>query len=245
MNANIGIMKNNLEGSSIFLSASIPSPDRDKRYYINTNPLDITDAVVAISKIIFSEGGKIIYGGHPTISPLILSVARIFKQYYKQENLPLVSIYQSKFFESKISQFTEELINLELGEINWTNSVKNDKDLSLMLMRKEMIESRNIVAAIFIGGMEGIAEEFKLFVESHPNFPMYLIASSGGATRFLFENQFAYYYKEVFKWNYFDENLINDLRNSKQFLFLAKEIVSDIIKKGNIQIPGGTKKNPR
>lgn len=232
MNTNIGIMKNNLEGSSIFLSASIPSPDRDERYYINTNPLDITDAVVAISKIIFSEGGKIIYGGHPTISPLILSVARIFKQYYKHENLPLVCIYQSKFFEGKISKFTKEFINLKLGEINWTEPVNNDRDQSLMLMRKEMIESSNVVAAIFIGGMEGIAEEFKLFVESHPNLPMYLIASSGGATRSLFENQFFNFYNNVSKWNYFNENLINDLRNSKQFLFLAKEIVSDIIKKG-------------
>jgi len=78
LNANLEIMKNKLDGSSIFLSASIPSPDRDEKYYINTNPLDITDAVVAISKIIFREGGKIIYGGHPTISPLILSVAKIF-----------------------------------------------------------------------------------------------------------------------------------------------------------------------
>ena len=95
-----------------------------------------------------------------------------------------------------------------------------------------MIESSNVVAAIFIGGMEGIAEEFKLFVESHPNLPMYLIASSGGATRSLFENQFFNFYNNVSKCNYFNENLINDLRNSKQFLFLAKEIVSDIIKKG-------------
>ena len=229
----MSIMRHNLEGSNIFLSASIPSPDRDKKYYINTNPLDITDAVVAISKIIFSEGGKIIYGGHPTISPLILSVARMYRENNDQKNLPLMCIFQSKYFEGKISKFTRELINLKLGQISWIDSVNNNRDQSLKLMRKEMIESSNIVAAIFIGGMEGIAEEFKLFTELHPNLPMYLIASSGGATRFLFENQFFNFFNNISKWNYFNENLINDLRNSKQFLFLAKEIVLDIKKRSS------------
>ncbi len=96
-------------------------------------------------------------------------------------------------------------------------------------MRKEMIESSNIVAAIFIGGMEGIEEEFNLFIEFHPNLPIYLMASTGGATRHLYENRFLSLYNN--KWNYYNENLINDLKNSKQFVFLAKEIISDILLK--------------
>ena len=112
MSVNDIILKDDLKGKYIFLSASIPSADRNEKYCINTNPLDITDAIVALTRGILSRRGKIVFGGHPTISPLILSVAKDFISNFKKEEFPLICIFKSQIFEENISKFTKEILAL-------------------------------------------------------------------------------------------------------------------------------------
>ena len=53
-------------------------------------PLEITNAVVACVSAIWIAGGKILYGGHPAIAPLLLSVAQDFRlEAEENQALPL------------------------------------------------------------------------------------------------------------------------------------------------------------
>ncbi len=227
MSINNSILKNDLKGKYIFLSASIPSADRDEIYYIETNPLDITDFIVTLTRSILNRSGKIVFGGHPTISPLILSVAKDFISYFNQEDFPLIYIYQTRFFKDKISKFTKELLELGIGIIKWTIA-NQDREKSLLYMRKKMIKEIPLNAAIFIGGMEGIKEEYSLFTKIHPNSPIYPIATTGGATKIIFEEDFLNQTVWRFLWKYDVENLIKNLNNSKEYPYLVKQILSDI-----------------
>lgn len=227
MSVKYSILKNDLKGKYIFLSASIPIADRDDIYYIKTNPLDITDAIVALTRNILNRRGKIVFGGHPTISPLILSIAKDFISYFKQEVLPLVFIFQSRFFEEEISKFTKELLELGIGIIKWTKA-KQNREKSLLYMRKKMIKEAPLDAAIFIGGMRGIKEEYSLFTKIHPNSPIYPIATTGGTTKKIFEEDFLNQTIWSFPWKYDVENLMKNLNNSKEYSYLVKQILSDI-----------------
>ena len=82
------------EIKNIFLSASIPLPERDAKYIDTADIIAIRDAVIALSTVVLPNH-RIIWGGHPSITPLI---------YYVMEKLDLniqehVTIYQSRLFE--------------------------------------------------------------------------------------------------------------------------------------------------
>ena len=222
-------ISNELKGKYIFLSSSLPSADRNPTYYINTNPLDIINAIISIVENILKMDGNLIFGGHPTISPLILKVAMKFGSSKKHENNPeRIQIYQSKYFESIISKYTEELLDLRLGEILWTKNIDNNRELSLNQMRVQMLKEHNISAGIFVGGMEGIEEEFNLFKEFYPQNPIYLIGSSGGATKQLYEKYFQEEKEWVFPWIYNTKELRSELYKSKIYPSLAKLVMKDI-----------------
>lgn len=64
---------------------------------------------------------------------------------------------------------------------------EGNREESLELMRREMIGSRNYGAAVFIGGMEGIFDEARIFKEIHPERKIIPVASTGGAKKDLIE----------------------------------------------------------
>lgn len=220
--------KNFLRGKSIFLSASFPQEDRDKKYFEGTYPLEITNAVVAVTKAIFNQKGRIIFGGHPTISPLILSIGTDFLTFFKNSDLPLVYIYQSRYFEHEVSEYTLELVDKKIGEIRWVESVNDDREDSLHLMRKRMLEETSPVAGIFIGGMKGIIDEFNLFTEILPEIPAYPLGATGGATRQLFEQKFISKEKWNFNWSYNEINLYEKLQKNNTYPSLVNDIFLDL-----------------
>ena len=221
---------NELQEKFIFLSASLPSADRHKKYYINTNPLNITNAVVSFTESILKRNGNLIFGGHPTISPLVLTVARKFLSILKNEKNPIrIYIYQSELYKDKISKYTYKLLDLGIGKIIWTKNINDIVDKSLYHMRDQMFKEKYINAGIFIGGMGGIIEEFDLFKEFYPETPLYLIGSSGGATKILFEKYFRDKEKWIFPWKYNLPELENELYRSKIYPSLAKSVIKDIL----------------
>lgn len=223
-------MNNQLKGKFIFLSASLPSADRHQKYYINTNPLNITNAVVSFIESILKRNGNLIFGGHPTISPLVLTVVKNFISIPNTKIDSIrVYIYQSELFKDKISKYTNELLDLGIGKIIWTENLNDERDKSLYLMRVQMFKEYFISAGVFIGGMEGIEEEFNLFKEFYPKNPIYLIGSSGGATKILFEKYFKEEKEWIFPWNYNIKELKNELYKSKIYPSLAKLVMKDII----------------
>jgi hypothetical protein len=56
-------------------------------------------------------------------------------------------------------------------------------------MRSKLINENDFKVGIFIGGMEGINDEFVMFRERHPNALILPIASTGAAANILYENQ--------------------------------------------------------
>jgi hypothetical protein len=160
----------------IFLSASIPYPDRDKKFYETADIVAIRDAVRALATVVIPNA-HLVWGGHPSITPLIRFVMKKMNVDLKQH----VTLYQSLFFENK---FPDDNFAFE-------NIILTPKALSLneslAIMRKSLILDNNFIAGIFIGGMEGIIDEFELFVKTHPNALVLPIASTGAAAKILFD----------------------------------------------------------
>ncbi len=68
------------------------------------------------------------------------------------------------------------------------DGVDNDREHSLLKMRREMILEKGYTSAVFIGGMEGVIEEFKLFRELQPDVKLLPVASTGAASLKLYED---------------------------------------------------------
>lgn len=168
--------KDNL--NKVFLSASIPYPDRDKKFYDTADIVSIRDSVRALATVVIPKA-HLIWGGHPSITPLIRFVL-------DKMNIELnkhVTLYQSLFFEGYFPPDNFAFENIVLTE------KRNNRDESLDLMRSKLINENDFKVGIFIGGMEGINYEYLMFKERHPNALILPIASTGAAAKILYESQ--------------------------------------------------------
>jgi hypothetical protein len=199
----------------IFLSASIPDPQRWTGPY---DAFEITDAVVAAVQSVFTASGRLLCAVHPTIAPLLLNVASGFPLENREK--PLVLIYQSRFFEEAIVAETKQIaLRPGLGVIRWTHvpepqDPEQKRRESLAVMRQEMLRQGDPAAAIFIGGMEGIGEEFELFRSLFPRRPAYALARPGGAAALLVQE--------------IDSPLVQQLRESDIYPVLLQAVVDDL-----------------
>lgn len=170
----------NNEIKNIFLSASIPLPERDPQYIETADIIAIRDAVVSLATTVLPHH-RIVWGGHPSITPLI---------YYVMQKLEIniqdhVTVYQSRLFEKYFPEDNNRFNNVVL-----TDNVENDREKSLSLMREKMLSNFKFSAAVFIGGMEGIEIEYKLFKRKHPEALLLPIASTGAAAKVVYDNFF-------------------------------------------------------
>jgi hypothetical protein len=164
--------------NKVFLSASIPYPDRDKKFYDTADIVSIRDSVRALATVVIPKA-QLIWGGHPSITPLIRFVMDRMNIDLKKH----ITLYQSLFFEEYFPPDNFAFENIVLTE------KKNNRDESLVLMRSKLINENDFKVGIFIGGMEGINDEYLMFKESHPNALILPIASTGAAANILYENQ--------------------------------------------------------
>lgn len=165
-----------LQGNAVFLSASFPSGERGQ-IYRPYDPEAIADAVVAITRAVLYDGGRLVFGGHPTISPLVLLIAAELGIKGR------VDIFQTRYFEGKVPPETLELDKRGYGDITWTETVHGDREASLEHMREQMLDRTDLIAGVFIGGMEGIPDEAELFAAAHANAWIVPIQAPGGAVR--------------------------------------------------------------
>lgn len=164
------------ELKNIFLSASIPLKERDEKYFDSADIIAIRDAVIALTTVVLPKH-RLIWGGHHSITPIIYHIMQRLDLNIQKH----VTLYQSLFFEK---HFPED--NNKFENIIFTEN-KFEKDASLLLMRKRLFTENTFVAGIFIGGMEGIEDEFKLFRELQPQAFVLPIASTGAAAKILYE----------------------------------------------------------
>jgi hypothetical protein len=178
---------NQLAGKSIFVSASIPDPNRWKGV---SDALEITDAVVAVAREVLSRGGRLITAAHPTIAPLLLYVAAELPP----TSEPRVVVYQSAVFDAILPEATLRFEAEGVGSIIRTAAVEGEPPdpsqapQSLDLMRRQMLTDEVPIAAVFIGGMAGISVEHNLFRELRPQSPTYALGHPGGQARSLVDS---------------------------------------------------------
>lgn len=170
-----------LAGRSVFLSASIPTRERWDGEF---NAREITDAVVAASRAVLTAGGVLVTAAHPTIAPLLLYVAGEFPPRASGE--ASVITYQSSVFERVMPEATVRFRDLGIGEFRLTPAVLGDKaefplrNRSLLVMREQMFAETKPIAAIFVGGMQGIREEYELLDSVSPTPIRYPVGRPGG-----------------------------------------------------------------
>ncbi|WP_417514529.1 hypothetical protein [Marinobacter sp.] len=155
----------------VFLSASIPDPRRSPEYAKTADTVAITSAVSALVHVLLGRR-HLVWGGHPAITPMIWAVAEDLGINYGD----WVTLYQSNFFAE---EFPEE--NEKFKNVIYVDSVDNSRDKSLVRMREEMLAHDRFQTGIFIGGMEGIVDEFELFRSMQPQANAIPIFSTGGA----------------------------------------------------------------
>jgi hypothetical protein len=195
-----------LAGKRIFLSASIPSPQREAEYRrVPDAAQQIDHAVVSLCRAVFSRGGTVVFGGHPSISPLVALVAAEYAgpgaddaPPQQQPREPMVMIYQSRVFEGSLPDETLLMYRMGFAELRWINKEPGEffdpadpTSLlriggSLKRMRQAMIEETNPLAMVCIGGMKGVLDEFAMFT-SLRSAPVYVFEATGGASLILAE----------------------------------------------------------
>lgn len=155
---------------ALFLSASIPV--RGRGHYHETASPFLIQCAVREFVIATIRTHRIVWGGHPSITPMIWSICEDLGVAYSHS----VVLYQSRFFEDR---FPEE--NQRFGNVVFTDAVPNDREGSLLRMREAMLGRDDLAAAVFIGGMDGVEAEYQLFRQFHPNAPVLPVAAPGGA----------------------------------------------------------------
>jgi hypothetical protein len=180
-----------LANRTVFLSASVPAPNRGF-----ARPPDaafvVEQAVVGLARAVFAEGGRLVFGAHPSISPLVASVATEYRQASAADGPRPVVIYQSRAFEEVLPNETWDLYRFGFADLLWTDAEGGEHyqpgdaaslqcPLSLRAMRTRMIKEQKPIAMVIAGGMDGVLEEFTLFREHAERSPIYAARDTGGA----------------------------------------------------------------
>jgi hypothetical protein len=183
---------------AVFLSASVPQPGR--RGYESFDPVLVASAVHAFVEVILGRR-LLVWGGQPAITPIIWEAARRLDVSYERS----VLLYQSAFFKDRYPQ-----ANLRFD--NWVEipAVEGDQRASLRLMRERMFSDHYYEAAVFIGGMEGVIDEFEVLQGFAPEVRLLPIAAPGGVSRELFDRV---------------ESLPQEMRNRTDFTYWLYRIL--------------------
>ena len=192
-----------LQGKTVFLSASVPNEKRAERYNrVEDAAFEIEQAVISLARAVFSEGGRLVFGGHPAISPLVAMVAGEYREprfteSAKERQSPPVEIYQSRAFEGYLPDETLLMHRLGYASIHWVDAVDEERynpnavseDVqctgSLRRMRETMLEASHPDAMVCIGGMDGLEDEVAVALERGRGFPIYVLERTGGAAALL------------------------------------------------------------
>lgn len=165
-------------GPRVFLSASVPLSTRNPIYSATADVLAIRDAVRALAIVVAQDRAELVFGGHPAITPLI-------RLQVMQGGAPSVGdrfvLFQSRRFAP---DFPRENASYERMEL--VDEVPGDRDASLLRLREAMLADPFDVG-VFIGGMEGVEDEYRLFRRMQPQAQAFPVASTGAAAAAIFD----------------------------------------------------------
>jgi hypothetical protein len=157
---------------AIFLSASVPDSARAPDYARTADTVAITAAVTALIHVVLGRR-RLVWGGHPAITPMIHVIAEEYRVDYGR----WVTLYQSRYFADEYPEDNERFRN-----VIEVDAEPAGREPSLQAMRARMLSDQEFAAAVFIGGMGGIIDEFRLFARLQPHARVVPLASTGGAS---------------------------------------------------------------
>jgi hypothetical protein len=223
MNASSSL-RYDLKGKGVMLSASMPTE------LLGTfRAQDLYTAIVLFTHQIAASGGKIVFGGHPRITPLVHeAIAKLGKK-------KVVHLFQLERFKNQAPQ---EIHDADVfDDITWIGNGTAPMDEELGLMRDAMASASE--AAVFIGGKTkdsltkepGIRDEYNRFLTKHPDGPVYLVGYMDGETLNLIN--------ELENKNKKEKNRLSDqelqvIHHSKSIDLVVSLILEDLGKKKKI-----------
>jgi hypothetical protein len=157
--------------NAIFLSAGVPDPQRGPEYARTADTVAISAAVSALVHVTLGRR-LLVWGGQPAITPMVWAVAEALGVDYGA----WVTLYQTRHFQDEFPEDNERFQN-----VIYTDDVQHDREKSLLVMRERMLTEHAFLAAVFIGGMGGIVDEFEMFQRLQPNAMIVPVVSTGGA----------------------------------------------------------------
>jgi hypothetical protein len=175
-----------IQARSIILCASYPPRD----YKLRADSHEIAAAVTALISAAFERDWSIVFGGHPSIVPLVFMVAR------ELDRKGIVTIYQSNYFVNHLSRAAGSLAEQGYGEIVLVPHDPGEIPpaegepvdarrcpRSLARMREVMVSHPGSQALVVIGGDTGVLDEYEIFRRANPLLPAIPIGFPGGAAR--------------------------------------------------------------
>jgi hypothetical protein len=177
-------------GDIVFLSASVPTRPA---WLQQSRPSEIEEAIVSIARAVFARGGRLLFGGHPSVSPLVSAVAGEYFPLNSKRPLserPVLTFQSEHFRGPQMPDATWDLHRFGWTSIEWTERGVDRAD-SLRRMRHRMLGGDARPAAMFaVGGMEGVADEALLFLARRPPAGaapprVFALPSGGGAATWL------------------------------------------------------------
>jgi len=221
---------------SILLCASVPyrldqknrDPDDwpelqnwNRRFIDQARPDRIRAAISALTRVALGHGMRIVFGAHPSISPMMLRVAQDMDATPRS-----ILIFQSEAFWGHFPQSTLALANWHAGCLVTTTMQSEPSNArrfpkSLDHMRNLMAAVPGTAGAVFVGGMNGVEREAEIVART--NIKRYAIASTGSAAEALFDGNPQDFCGTL---NAMDSSLLVD---SQAYTVVASKIVQDIL----------------
>ncbi|MGO7731588.1 hypothetical protein [Rhizobium leguminosarum] len=198
---------------AIFLSAGVPDPRRGPEFAATADTVAINAAVSALAYVALGRR-RLIWGGHPAITPMILVMSEGMGVDYAE----WVTLYQSEFFQDEFPEDNERFRNVVL-----TEKLEHGRDASLQLMRERMFRENDFAAAVFIGGMGGIVAEYEMFSKLQPSAKVLPVTSTGGAALDVAAKL---------------SNLPPDFQDQRDYVALFHEHLNISVKEERFRVPG-------
>lgn len=141
----------------------------------------LTDALVIFSKAIIREGYILTFGAHPTFQELFFETAKKTNTHNSRESLKM--FISNWFMEKQLDREEYYETNCQL----FKTEKRDDLNKSLQIMRKEMIQRKEVKALVCLGGKikknkeeEGIREEIEL--ARAYGIPVFIVGTVGGCS---------------------------------------------------------------
>ena len=176
-------------GNTVFLSASVPNTNEPEFLRWGVRPRSVDEAVTSLTAALLRRGIGLVFGGHPSISPLVATVA-LQQRGWKHQGPPPITIYQSEAYRGVLPDETWALFRSGVAHIVWTERTPGEErpfPASLRTMRGRMLGETAPAAMVCVGGMKGIVDEAHLFqaMRGGSGGQVFLLAGTGGATAML------------------------------------------------------------